>query len=594
MGDYPMKKLLILILSLVQAVSVHAMQHNRPMGLKDGNFQEAPKKPGIIQQRFLWSKPHQTAVIPQDGSNNQANIDQNNNNATSKDEALSSDTNSNNTDDEDDYLPLPVIQINPAEIRAGKKPVKQQLLPQPTTSATSSFSEPAKNLPVTASLQNALDAIKKMENNPDRNGESSTQGAERMKNPQSGQWTFKNTIQAAESFAMNLFRASSQEPSSPTSNANDPINKTSEIALDSTVNNNMQNSSISASSGNNSFVKVSQSHRNNEATSDTRSIFATIFHEGDTPDDMRISYMSDGSGNSSFVNVSRSNGDNEVTQKASSRENSIFATIFHEGDTPDDMRISYMSDSSGNSSFVNVSRSNRDNDDDDDTWYKVSPEETKDAVLIHQIEKRLVDLVKSLPADLQTYLKVANLHESSDPIQDLNIARETLWLYITRSENNFADAHTEFISNNLKPCGNFDSKQVYPALGYTADVAKNMPNETFAMLIAKRFAAAETANDTKELWLMRQFGVLFRNELTKRAFDAYLSGPEELGKLKINIDDEHKGILMDRFNDLVAIKADLENILKKRTTNAASTSNNNPSMRTYRPTQDEANNNNNQ
>jgi hypothetical protein len=131
-------------------------------------------------------------------------------------------------------------------------------------------------------------------------------------------------------------------------------------------------------------------------------------------------------------------------------------------------------------------------------------------------------------------------------------------------------------------------------LGYTADVAKNMPNETFAMLIAKRFVAAEKANDTKELWLMRQFGVLFRNELTKRAFDAYLSGPEELGKLKINIYDEQRDILMDRFNDLVAIKADLENILKKRTTNAASTSNNNPSMRTYRPTQDEANNNNNQ
>ena len=590
-----MKKLLILILSLVQAVSVHAMQHNRPMGLKDGNFQEAPKKPGIIQQRFLWSKPQpthsQTAVM-----NNQANTNpiviENENDAASQDQAVTADTNSNNTDDEDDYLP--VIPINRAAIRDGKKPVKQQLLPPAEpTSATSSFSEPANNLPVTASLQNALDAIKKMENNPDRNGESSTQGAERMKNPQSGQWTFKNTIQAAESFAMNLFRASSQEPSSPTSNANDPINKTSEIALDSTVNNNMQNSSISASSGNNSFVKVSQSHRNNEAISDTRSIFATIFHEGDTPDDMRISYMSDSSNNSSFVNVSQSKRDNEVTQKASSRENSIFATIFHEGDTPDDMRISYMSDSSGNSSFVNVSRSNGDNDDDD-TWYKVSPEETKDAVLIHQIEERLMNLVKSLPADLQTYLKVANLHESSDPIQDLNIARETLWLYITRSENNFADAHTEFISNNLKPCGNFDSKQVYPALGYTADVAKNMPNETFAMLIAKRFVAAEKANDTKELWLMRQFAVLFRNELTKPAFDAYLSGPEELGKLKINIDDEQRDNLMDRFNDLVAIKADLENILKKRTANAASTSNNNPSIRTYRPTQDEANNNNNQ
>ena len=896
-----MKKLLILILSLVQAVSVHAMQYNRPMGLKDGNFQEAPKQPGIIQQRFLWSKPQpthsQTAVNQQGGSNNQANIDQNNNNATSenedlqsshsqtavnqqggssnqanidqnnnnassenedlqsihsqtavnqqggssnqanidqnnnnatiqtisntevssasqnedlgedldeyfqsicsqtannqqdgpnnqantnpivienennatiqtisntgteqivpsasRDEALSPDTSSNNTDDEDDYLP--VIQINPADIRAGKQPAIQQMM---------------------------------MKNNPDTYGESSNQGAERMEQQQhkneNNSW-YQNFIpefftqqQSIAQSMMSSFQIEAPEveyeeitpESTPTQNPEiqdeDKTCACPTISFGDTQsqkhiglicvhgtwssNNGMgadanrlfsdalRKYAAKLASDNQAVVtmilpawsgKLSTKERQEAAQNIDRTLqelngqrlfdeLHAIGHSHGCNVLLNLSLIARGSQEFNVSDKLKTmiliappmvevdqfytypkncityifHSDNDATRKAGTHweqatslfkilRNTLWSGVgrilpapqantgkayniaveylpetgmkpHHKSiksvslidclntiealisqiyenyydlklwittdkgkyypalalndatktDETDQSKIQLAEETSKNvhdhiptvesqaiqatgyflanlyreflykdpvlPTITNVSQSNN----DDDEWSLVSKEETQIAISMRQIEEQLIAMVNLLPADLKQYIKIANLHKSANPIQELNSIRETLWLYITRADDNFAASYQDSLTKNFQPCGNFDPKQVYPYLGHTAETAKNMPNESFATLIATKLAAAESSNNEEEVWLMRQFGFLFRNELTKQAFDAYLSGSEELKNLKINLTETEKNNLFNRFAEILEIKGTLTKQLQNQTTNASST-----------------------
>ena len=102
------------------------------------------------------------------------------------------------------------------------------------------------------------------------------------------------------------------------------------------------------------------------------------------------------------------------------------------------------------------------------------------------------------------------------------------------------DLYKETIRKNFEPCKNFDPCKVYDHLGYTQEKSKPVSNKDISDSIAAKLATASANNNEDELWVLRQCGFVFRNDVTKQTFDAYLQGDDALEQLKIDASYQKK------------------------------------------------------
>lgn len=181
------------------------------------------------------------------------------------------------------------------------------------------------------------------------------------------------------------------------------------------------------------------------------------------------------------------------------------------------------------------------NDDTDDEWIKIEEHEPAEIRLIDAANTVLLKAQNLLPANFKNDINT-DLHNSLNPLKDLQHAREMLWFYLTRSDTDFEKSYEKTLNKNFEPCkqfgATFDPLTVYNRLGcndHPAAIAK--PNAHFAAIIARNLETASATNNAKEQWFMRQFGFIFRNPVTKQAYDTYLTGGcNALKSLKINED----------------------------------------------------------
>lgn len=204
--------------------------------------------------------------------------------------------------------------------------------------------------------------------------------------------------------------------------------------------------------------------------------------------------------------------------------------------------------------------------DNDDAWDIVTNHDVKTARVMEAAQNILLDAKKLLPNDLQSCI-TNNIHESGNPLKELETARQLIWACITRTSPTFATDYIETLNKNFDPCKkyvpDFDYSKVYRHLKYDNDFAMNEPNEELARLIKQKLDLATIENDEETQWLMRQFGFMFRDPATKQTYDAYLKGGQEALKA-LMISEEKIDALQACFDRINNAKHDCRELLKER------------------------------
>lgn len=202
--------------------------------------------------------------------------------------------------------------------------------------------------------------------------------------------------------------------------------------------------------------------------------------------------------------------------------------------------------------------------DDENTWDIVTNDDAKDAATMHDAQKVLDRVKEALPTNLKPCIAI-NIHESKNPLNDLETARELIWASLTRTDPNFATSYIETLHKNFDPCRQydqaFDASKVYAHFAYDQSVGMSEPNETFAELIKEKLEIASKENDDKTKWFMRQFGFMFRDPATKQTYDTYLSGGEKALKT-LMIPETQKDELLECFNAIADAKYRLKELKK--------------------------------
>lgn len=211
-------------------------------------------------------------------------------------------------------------------------------------------------------------------------------------------------------------------------------------------------------------------------------------------------------------------------------------------------------------------------DEGDDTWDIITQQDAKDAALMDQVQNILLEAQQLLPADLKSCINI-NIHKSSNPLKDLETARELIWACMTRTDPNFASAYIETLTKNFNPCKqyapDFDASKVYSYFAYDNEVAMQEPNETFAQLIQEKLEKASkdedkrTNEDEKTQWFMRQFGFMFRDPATKQTYDAYLRGGQQALEALMIPQEQHEA-LQNCFDHIMEAKHALKELQKHK------------------------------
>lgn len=203
-------------------------------------------------------------------------------------------------------------------------------------------------------------------------------------------------------------------------------------------------------------------------------------------------------------------------------------------------------------------------DDGDDQWDIVTTHDAHQASKLHKAQETLLLAQSLLPNDLKVCVKT-NIHESKNPLADLETARELIWACMTRTSPHFAAEYVATLVKNFIPCKdydpNFDDSKVYAYFAYENEVAMQEPNETFAQLIKEKLDLATEKNDEKTQWFMRQFGFMFRDPATKQTYDVYLRGGEQALQT-LTIPEEQLENLQACFYHIVEAKHALRDLLK--------------------------------
>jgi hypothetical protein len=189
----------------------------------------------------------------------------------------------------------------------------------------------------------------------------------------------------------------------------------------------------------------------------------------------------------------------------------------------------------------------------DGGWHEVTYQEAKHAQLSNHAAGKLLEVRKVVPPHLQDLI-CPNLLNVENQIAEMDKTRELFFRYLSTLTDDYASGYTEMLNNNFIKCPGFNYKDVYTCLGFqSAQDGMNQTNEICAQRIKERL----TTDNENEKMLMRQIGVFFRDELTKREFDAYLRfGEEGLKNPALNaekIEELKDGV----FFELVAAKTEL-------------------------------------
>lgn len=204
-------------------------------------------------------------------------------------------------------------------------------------------------------------------------------------------------------------------------------------------------------------------------------------------------------------------------------------------------------------------------DEGEDTWDIITKHDAKEAKVLETAQNVLKQAQDLVPDNLKSSIKT-NLHNSENPLNDVETARELIWACLTRTDADFATSYIQTLEKNFDPCRRFDpafdASKVYAEFAYDNEVAMKEPNETFAHLIKERLQKAEEQKDEKTTWFMRQFGFMFRDPATKQTYDAYLKGGKEaLEALKIP--EAQKDALLECFASIMDAKQELKGLQKE-------------------------------
>lgn len=204
--------------------------------------------------------------------------------------------------------------------------------------------------------------------------------------------------------------------------------------------------------------------------------------------------------------------------------------------------------------------------DDEDTWDIVTNHDAREAKVLETAQIVLAQAQSLVPEDLKPHIK-PNVYDSSNPLKELETARELIWACMTRTAPTFATDYVETLTKNFGPCkqydADFDYSKVYAYFAYDDAVAMEEQNETFAHLIKEKLETAVTANDEKTQWFMRQFGFMFRDAATKQTYDAYLKGGiDALNALRIP--EAKNEILQACFDQIAEAKYALKELQKSK------------------------------
>ena len=204
--------------------------------------------------------------------------------------------------------------------------------------------------------------------------------------------------------------------------------------------------------------------------------------------------------------------------------------------------------------------------DSEDTWDIVTKHDAKDAAVMETAQNVLLEAKNLVPEDLKSYVKT-NIHESKNPLKDLETARELIWACMTRTAPTFASDYVETLTKNFDPCKkykpDFDYSKVYDYLRYDNDFAMQEPNETFAQLIKHNLDIAVTEDDEETQWFMRQFGFIFRDPATQQTYNAYLKGGHDALKA-LMIPAEQQDALQACFDRIADAKYVLKELQKEQ------------------------------